>query len=389
MTILKKLKDHLVPHKGNNHSPKIFAAEVVGELLLIVMLFQVAFIAHIAIIKNSDFLAAVLPTVLVTMTNADRAEAGVSELQSDALLASAAQMKANDMAEKGYFAHRDPSGRDPWYWFDKAGYEYSYAGENLAIDFSESVDVEKAWMNSPAHKANIMKGKFTKVGIGVAKGTYEGRETTFVVQFFAKPASVAPAPAPVIAAVSTAQTLEKATKKTKTTETKVIPKVKKVPTIPASASTDKVATAPNTINTHKAQVEDANPEPRVLGESFKPNTTNNETVILLTDKEQAPTSKSEMNAKSLFVKFASSPSTWYLPLLTILFIVFGLVFIVAFHTHVTKREVEGITLAISVLVLLSGLMYFNFGESNSALVPSDSQSASVSIVFEDGFYYQD
>ena len=60
-----------------------------------------------------------------------------------------------DMAEKSYFAHTSPEGLTPWYWITLAGYRFSLAGENLAIDFTESEDVENAWMNSPAHRASI------------------------------------------------------------------------------------------------------------------------------------------------------------------------------------------------------------------------------------------
>ena len=48
----------------------------------------------------------------------------------------AAQAKADDMATKGYFAHTSPDGKNSWYWFKQAGYTFTYAGENLALDFS-------------------------------------------------------------------------------------------------------------------------------------------------------------------------------------------------------------------------------------------------------------
>jgi len=382
MRIMQILKDHLLPHRGNNHSPKLFAAEVVGELLLIIMLFQVAFVAHIAVVKNSDFLAAVLPTVLVTMTNTDRVEAGVGNLEPDALLARAAQAKADDMAANGYFAHRDPQGRDPWYWFDKLGYVYSYAGENLAVDFNESVDVEKAWMNSPAHKANIMKEKFTKVGIGVAKGMYKGKETTFVVQFFATPASVAiipPTPKPKQAIIPTPAI-------------KLVPKPTPAP-VPKPPTPTPVATIADTEPEVLVATENAVEVGGglVLGEAFIPNKAIEETVIILDEPEVKEPKEvpilSIMTEK--FIEVASSPSTWYMPLLVILFTVLGISLAISLFVHMSKREVEGIALAMSVLVILSGLMYFNFNVSGTdVLVPSDSQSASVSIVFEDGFYFQ-
>jgi len=58
--------------------------------------------------------------------------------------------------------------------------------------------VQKAWLNSPTHRSNIMNNKFTEIGIATAVGTYKGRKTTFVVQMFGTPAAqAAPTPTPV------------------------------------------------------------------------------------------------------------------------------------------------------------------------------------------------
>jgi hypothetical protein len=54
-------------------------------------------------------------------------------------------------------------------------------------DFDDSEDVEKAWMNSPTHKANILNNRYTEIGISTAIGTYKGEKTTFVVQMFGTP----------------------------------------------------------------------------------------------------------------------------------------------------------------------------------------------------------
>ncbi|MCX6717715.1 MAG: CAP domain-containing protein [Candidatus Taylorbacteria bacterium] len=132
-------------------------------------------------------LADVLSSVLVVETNEYRSINNESTLAESTLLTNAAQMKANDMAIKGYFSHVAPNGDKPWYWFKKIGYKYSYAGENLAVDFTESEDVTEGWINSAKHKANLLNTNFTEIGIGVAKGMFEGHETTFVVQFFGKP----------------------------------------------------------------------------------------------------------------------------------------------------------------------------------------------------------
>ncbi|MBI2030117.1 hypothetical protein HYT05_00680 [Candidatus Kaiserbacteria bacterium] len=131
--------------------------------------------------------ASVVSSVIADLTNGDRASHQLQTLKVNPVLVAAAQAKADDMAAKGYFAHTAPDGTDPWHWFEKVGYEYAYAGENLAIDFSDSLDVERAWMNSPTHRENILNEHFTEIGIAVAVGMYQGRMTTFVVQAFGTP----------------------------------------------------------------------------------------------------------------------------------------------------------------------------------------------------------
>jgi uncharacterized protein YkwD len=140
------------------------------------------------ILNSTDSFAAVLASMLVDMTNTDRSTASLSKLTVNPLLQAAAQAKADDMAKYGYFAHTSPTGVTPWHWIATTGYDFAYAGENLAIDYFESADVESAWMNSPTHRANIMSGTFTEIGIATAIGTYNGHQTTFVVQMFGRPA---------------------------------------------------------------------------------------------------------------------------------------------------------------------------------------------------------
>jgi len=160
---------------------------IVGTVLLL----EAGYIAQVKLVfPNTNFLASVLPGVLATLTNEARAANDAPALSRNAQLDKAAQLAADDMAAKGYFAHVSPDGKDPWYWLDQAGYVYSYAGENLAVNFSDSDALQKAWMASPTHHANIVKPEYTEIGFGTAQGTYEGKETTFVVEFFATPATV-------------------------------------------------------------------------------------------------------------------------------------------------------------------------------------------------------
>lgn len=132
-------------------------------------------------------MAAVLPAVLADLTNDERHAQNLSTLSTNPILVHAAELKAQDMATKGYFAHTSPEGLTPWHWLDQVGYKYQYAGENLAINFSDSKDVTQAWMASPTHRANIVKDKYTEVGTGIATGLYQGKETVFVAQVYANP----------------------------------------------------------------------------------------------------------------------------------------------------------------------------------------------------------
>ncbi len=136
---------------------------------------------------NHTNLASVLPGVLSALANQERQANNMPELAVSPILTRAAELKAQDMAEKQYFAHTSPEGKTPWYWLNQVDYAYEYAGENLAIDFSDSRDVTNAWMNSPTHRANIVKAAYTEVGTGIAIGTFEGSRTVFVAQVYANP----------------------------------------------------------------------------------------------------------------------------------------------------------------------------------------------------------
>lgn len=137
--------------------------------------------------SNQQFLAAVVPGEIIALTNTERADNSVGSLSEDQLLDQAAQAKANDMAANGYFSHVGPDGKTPWQWISASGYQYQYAGENLAVRFINSSDVINAWMASPTHRANMVKAVYTQIGVGVAEGMYQGEPATYVVQYFGTP----------------------------------------------------------------------------------------------------------------------------------------------------------------------------------------------------------
>lgn len=189
---LMNMNEKPIPPKKPIAAQLLGAEAVVGFAIAIVLVFGFSAILARSVLQGQ--MAAVISAALVELTNGDRTQGKIGTLTVNPLLVAAAQAKANDMATKGYFAHISPNGRDSWTWFKDAGYAFSYAGENLAVNFSDSEDVEQAWMDSPTHRANILNGHFTEIGIATAVGTYKGRSTTFVVQMFGRPGIAAVAP---------------------------------------------------------------------------------------------------------------------------------------------------------------------------------------------------
>ncbi|HEV7701840.1 MAG TPA: CAP domain-containing protein [Candidatus Paceibacterota bacterium] len=189
------LKKYFIPHYENNYKPHFLRRRATVLVFLVVILVQLTFLVQVFVVfDKTTFLASVLPGVLTTLTNEERAENDAPPLKINDLLSRAAQLKADDMAANGYFAHTSPDGKTPWYWLDAVGYDYKMAGENLAVNFFESDDVAKAWMESPTHRDNIVKKGYTEIGIGVASGTYEGQKTVFVAQLFGTPVAQAETP---------------------------------------------------------------------------------------------------------------------------------------------------------------------------------------------------
>lgn len=136
---------------------------------------------------NAIYQLPLAPESLTELTNQTRITQNLPTLKTNPLLNYAAQLKAEHMARLGYFAHTSPQGITPWHWFKQAGYNYEYAGENLAVSFVDPQAIERAWIASPSHRANLVDRNYTEVGTGVAEGYYKGKKVLFVAQVYANP----------------------------------------------------------------------------------------------------------------------------------------------------------------------------------------------------------
>ena len=132
----------------------------------------------------SLFADGITADAVLRMANRQRARAGVPALRHSTALARVAQAKASDMARRGYFSHDTPEGRTPWDALRAAGYAYTSAAENLAAGQRTIETLERGWMRSAPHRANILNRAFVETGVGIASGP----DGPVIVQIFGAPA---------------------------------------------------------------------------------------------------------------------------------------------------------------------------------------------------------
>lgn len=206
--MFKLLRHYFLPHYSNNQRAKLLHSQTI--FLFVLLLLGSSFLFS----STKQHLSGVLGVSvnisaqdLLLLTNEDRSHAGLPVLQLNSQLSQAAEAKAQDMFAKDYWAHFAPDGTSPWDFIHAAGYNYVYAGENLARGFTTAQDTENAWLNSPEHRANIMSTHYTDVGFAVERGRLPGdADTVLVVEMFGSKSFAPPSNVPpVVAAPETAQ----------------------------------------------------------------------------------------------------------------------------------------------------------------------------------------
>ncbi|MDR7077131.1 putative YkwD family protein/spore coat assembly protein SafA [Neobacillus niacini] len=118
---------------------------------------------------------------VIQLTNQERAKNGLKALTQDWELSRVARYKSMDMRDKNYFSHTSPTYGSPFTMMKNFGISYRSAGENIAAGQTTAQEVVQAWMNSPGHRANILSGNYTHIGVGYAKG---GSQRHYWTQMF-------------------------------------------------------------------------------------------------------------------------------------------------------------------------------------------------------------
>jgi uncharacterized protein YkwD len=95
-------------------------------------------------------------------TNAARTQAGLRALSTNACLARLAQQHAERLAAAQTLYHQDLGTVS-----SECG--TSTAGENVAMNYTGPAAMVGQWLDSPGHRANLLNGSFTLIGIGTAR----------------------------------------------------------------------------------------------------------------------------------------------------------------------------------------------------------------------------
>lgn len=160
-----------------------------------------AFLIYGLILLLLRILLGVIPTqgsaidsgTLMQLINDERQRRNLPTLNNDTRLLVAAASKAQDMINRGYFGHIDPDGNYVWPRIEAAGYTpYKILGENLAIDFSTSEGMIRAWIDSPTHRENLLHPDFVDQGLSAIYGTFQGRYTNLTASLFGALVKIAP-----------------------------------------------------------------------------------------------------------------------------------------------------------------------------------------------------
>ncbi len=197
---MNRLHAWLIASKKNRFHPKLLEPFGLGLIALLIagmpLLYNLTTTGRMQVLGYATDIST---AGLDAATNTQRTNNGLAPLRLNGTLSQAATAKANHMFANNYWAHTAPDGTTPWSFIQAAGYSYATAGENLAKNFLTSSGVIHGWMNSSAHRANILNSSFIDVGYGVVNGILQGQEVTLVVALYGTP------PAPTVAAAPPAQ----------------------------------------------------------------------------------------------------------------------------------------------------------------------------------------
>lgn len=182
--MLSFLHSLFIPHHHNNQRARLAQNSTI--FFFLIFFIAALFLSNFLVKNKPDILGisySISDNELLVLVNNERTQNNLVPLNLNPELSDAARRKADDMFSKNYWAHFAPDrSSSPWGFIRAAGYNYIYAGENLAKGFTDSGSVVSGWMGSSTHRENILSPKFSDVGFAVVEGRLNGEETVLVVE---------------------------------------------------------------------------------------------------------------------------------------------------------------------------------------------------------------
>lgn len=137
------------------------------------------------------------PQEMLELVNEERAKVGVAPLTVNENVQKSAQLKADDMARRGYYDHVDPEGKHGYELvFDTTGAYCYYVSENIAAGHFTSKGMIDGWVGSESHYRAMVDPKYTETGFGVVSDNtfgYKGVQHFCAVREKTTPLPQAPA----------------------------------------------------------------------------------------------------------------------------------------------------------------------------------------------------
>jgi len=178
---------HFIPHKKSKTRARLLShGALISYSLVLIVFAGLMKLLPVYVPGVLGYASNIEISALLRYTNERRAQVGLKPLTLNKELSEAAYRKAKHMFSDGYWAHVSPGGTKPWDFILSEGYDYIYAGENLAKNFSNSKDVVDAWYDSSTHRDNLLSPNYDDIGFAVVDGVLDGYETTIVVQMFGR-----------------------------------------------------------------------------------------------------------------------------------------------------------------------------------------------------------
>ncbi len=171
------IKDLFIPTQSNGYYPLLLRKGSITIFALTLFIFNIT----VGSLPISKAYAAIDTSEIVELHNKERAEKGLSKLVVNSKLNASALKKGEAMLAADCWSHYCPNGKSPWDFFKNEGYDYIYAGENLAEGFNDNETVMQAWMNSPTHRDNVLKPEFKEIGVAIIQGTFQGNASNVIV----------------------------------------------------------------------------------------------------------------------------------------------------------------------------------------------------------------